>query len=559
MKKTVLLSIVMVLALSMAITGSIAYLSDTDSDVNVMTLGNVKIEQVELQRAEGVPHNAGEAGAGNGVEEGDLVPFQQGKKLYPAYPVNNEVTDYSAEATDLFYWGDYVYTGTAGNGLWNDAKLKGALDKMVFVKNTGKSDCYFRTWIAFECPEGMEYSEGPDKEFMNNVNGGETYNWEDVGYITIDDVQYAVTCATYQRALPAGAQSHPSLLQVVMTHNATNEDMELLGDTYEILAFTQAVQTENFKDIEGKTDLEKATIALDAAFGAVSVNNLPWKAGDVEKNKPIIIDSEEEFKAALKDLTDAGSGSNTIHLAKDMDLSNIEWTPIKVDGYHGADIITVEGNGHVIKGLKAPLFAGGFAGGSGIVIKNLTIADSQIVTTNSQGAGAFIECADSMDVITLINCHLIDSTLTANTANNESRMGGLVGWTAGYNNQNDGPVKSYVTIEKCSVVKCNLSCAGSIGGIIGHSGGNAWTFTTVKDCIVKDCEFNSSDKDDWRVGVVVGTANVGEMTIEGITESGNTLTQTGKTAPDGQRSLYGRFVPGTTGKLVIDGTEITLN
>ena len=67
---------------------------------------------------------------------------------------------------------------------------------------------------------------------------------------------------------------------------------------------------------------------------------------------------------------------------------------------------------------------------------------------------------------------------------------------------------------------------------------------------------SSTDDGEWRVGVVVGTANVGEMTISGITESGNTLTQTGKTAPDGQSNLYGRFVPGTTGKLVIDNVEI---
>ena len=46
-------------------------------------------------------------------------------------------------------------------------------------------------------------------------------------------------------------------------------------------------------------------------------------------------------------------------------------------------------------------------------------------------------------------------------------------------------------------------------------------------------------------------ANVGELTITNVTESGNTITQTGKTAPE-HSNLYGRFVPGTTGKLVID-------
>ena len=59
---------------------------------------------------------------------------------------------------------------------------------------------------------------------------------------------------------------------------------------------------------------------------------------------------------------------------------------------------------------------------------------------------------------------------------------------------------------------------------------------------------------EWKIeiGVVVGTANVGKLTIKNITESGNTITQTGKDAPK-HSNLYGRFVPGTTGELVIDG------
>lgn len=70
------------------------------------------------------------------------------------------------------------------------------------------------------------------------------------------------------------------------------------------------------------------------------------------------------------------------------------------------------------------------------------------------------------------------------------------------------------------------------------------------------CTLHSTDDGGWRVGVVVGTVNVGEVALNNTTESGNTVTQTGKTAPAGQSNLYGRFVPGTTGKLVIDGTAV---
>lgn len=267
------------------------------------------------------------------------------------------------------------------------------------------------------------------------------------------------------------------------------------------------------------------------------------------------VSTPEEMKDVLTAAGAAGSGNTTILFDGDIDMTGEEWTPIKVDGYRGAGVVVIDGNGAVITGLTSPLFAGGFAGGSGIVIRNLTIADSDIVSTNTIGSGAFIDSIDSMPEITLENCHLLNSTVTGGPG---SRTGGLIGWTAGYNNQNDGPVKTYVKINNCSVVGSTIQCDGSVGAIYGHAGNNAWTFSTVENCTVKDCTLNSTDDGGWRVGVVVGTANVGELTINNITESGNTLTQTGKTAPTGEkRNYYGRFVPGSTGKLVIDGVEVT--
>jgi len=283
-------------------------------------------------------------------------------------------------------------------------------------------------------------------------------------------------------------------------------------------------------------------------FGFVEENN-------VITNKTIVtVNDAATLKTALTSAGQAGSGNTYIEFnGDDIDMTGQAWTPIKVDGYHGADIVTIDGNGAIITGLSAPLFAGGFAGGSGIVIKNLTIADSNIISANTIGSGAFIESVDSMNLITLENCHLLNSTVTGGDG---SRTGGLLGWTAGYNNVNDGPVKTYVTITDCSVIGCTITCNGSVGAIYGHAGNNAWTYSTVKDCTVKGNKLISTKTSEWRVGVVVGTANVGELTIENIIESGNTLEQTGLTAPEGQSNLYGRFVPGTTGKLVINGTEI---
>lgn len=267
------------------------------------------------------------------------------------------------------------------------------------------------------------------------------------------------------------------------------------------------------------------------------------------------IATSEELKKALTALASAGSGNNTIEIDGDFDLKDGEtWTPVTIDGYHGAGVITINGNGHTISGLNASLLAGGFAGNSGVVIKDLTLDKVTINDSkNEQGLGAFIGCIDSMPKIELNNCHLTNSSIISTGG---ARVGGLIGWTSGYKNPNNGPVDTYITINNCSVENCEITAKGSVGGIIGHAGANPATYHTISDCTVKNTKLNSTDNGDWRVGVVVGTANVGEVTIKGTIESGNTLTQTDKTAPAGQSNLYGRFVPSTTGKLTIDGNSI---
>lgn len=260
MKKFIALLLTVVLTATVAVGGTVAYLQDDDYAKNTMTVGSVTIEQKEYQRAEGKSHiNAG-------AVEGDLVEFVPNQAIYPAVPVNNLATDYSAEVPNerQFWWGYYT-NGVGANGLWDDAKLKNVMDKIVIVENTGDSDAYYRTLIAVECPVGMNIGEaGAGCEIMLNVNLNKRFDWENVDYITVDGTRYFLMSANYTDVLKTDEISRPSLLQAVLTHHATNEDMALLGDALEILVLTQAVQTEGF---------ENAEQALDRAFGDVTVAN----------------------------------------------------------------------------------------------------------------------------------------------------------------------------------------------------------------------------------------------------------------------------------------------
>ena len=283
---------------------------------------------------------------------------------------------------------------------------------------------------------------------------------------------------------------------------------------------------------------------FDATTGEVKMSYVA-KIGDTEY--PTLADA---FAATDK------TGDTVIELLDDINMTGKSWTPVSVDGYHGQGVITLNGNGKTITGLSAPLFAGGFAGKSGIVIKDLTIADADINdTTNDQGIGAFINCVDSMTRIELDNCHLKNSKIVSTSG---ARVGGLIGWTSGYNNQNDGPVDTKVTLTNCSVENVTIEAKGSVGGLIGHAGANPATYHTITGCTVKDSTLKCTETGkSWRVGDLVGTANVGQVTVDAATSaSQNTLTQENADPQEPEDSIFGRKEVGKAGLVIIDNKVV---
>ena len=530
MKKSTLIMILsLVLAVALGVGGTLAYLQDTDEDVNVMTLGSVYITQNEQE------YN----------EDGELVPFTQDKPMYPAVGTPA--------------WNVDPKTATPEEAAWRQfTGMENVVDKYVTVTNTGKSDAYVRTLVALEMGE-LDINAFADVFGLsvNIVDGAEfdfPGTWEifNDGVYTINDKTYNVMTFEHQDALVPGETTIPSILQMYLKGEATtNETMEKIDGNgngkYDVLVLSQAVQTQGFAD---------ATTALNTAFGEINQDNVQeWFAnigknigspGDkwLNNNPPAEFTGDPaELYKLLSEASDAGSGDVTIDLTESYDMTGYDWKSIKVDGYHGADIVTVNGNGNYIKGLNAPLYSSGFAGGCGVVINDLTIMDSKMQAPTDQGSGAFICCVDSMNKITLKNCHAINVEL-----NGKSRTGGLIGWTSGYSNVNDGPVKTYVTIDGCTVKNCTINAeTESAGGFIGHSGASDWTYTTVTNSAVIDTVINGGSD---RTGIFLGTSNVGETTFTDCTYENVTGTL------NEDHVLYGRTAHGSTGKLVIDDVEI---
>ena len=224
-----ILAVVMAFVLCMGATAAVtvALLQDEDMDVNVMTVGNVYIDQTEMERA----------------DDGSLQDFTQNKPWIPV------TTDPSESTQD---WSSV--TGTAGsNKVYNGA---GVQDKMVFVQNTGNTDAYFRTLIAIEAPEGTD-------DLINTNLNTTDFTWSAPIVAEVSGKRCLVYVATYNDVLSAGEIANPSLIQLYFSKEADNEDAELFGGELDVLVLSQAVQTSGFATAEE---------GLNAAFGEVNAN-----------------------------------------------------------------------------------------------------------------------------------------------------------------------------------------------------------------------------------------------------------------------------------------------
>ena len=354
--KNILLSgLSLVLVAALAIGGTVAYLQDDDSDVNVMTLGNVKIEQHEYERKVGADGNYTTATI-DGVTSYELKDFTQGKDLLPI------VGDPSTGAAG---WDDTVVrmTQVDSYGSMQVFAGKNAQDKFVTVENTGKTDAYIRTIVAIE---------------IGSTDGsliGTSYhsNWSKnaVGKVEIDENTYYVYEYIYKGAsdgsrhvggvLPAGETSYPNLSQVYLKSVATNEDMAAIdgngNGTLDILVVSQAVQAAGFADAE---------TALNAGFGDITTTNHPWAGAGNAPVVPVVVSDAAELNAVI-----AAGGSAV--LSEDVEMEAATTAPY--GNKYGVAL-----NGGVLDGNGKELEIECYGDDYGIMttggtVKNLTIKE----------------------------------------------------------------------------------------------------------------------------------------------------------------------------------------
>ena len=415
MKKIITFLTVVALTASLAIGVTTAYLTDEDEDVNVMTLGNVYIDQIEQERD----------------DSNQLVDFEDNQPLYPAvYP---DGYDFENPTVD---------TEWENAKLW-DETIKNAHDKIVTVENTGKSDSYVRTWFAFE------NGTAPVHINLNDTD----WTWSEViEDVTIAGTVYDLYVATYNGVLKPGETTPPSLLQVALDKSATNEDVAAYGDTYEILVYSQAVQVEGFKDDDH---------ALDTAFGTKDAEHNPWTGvtgvagstgtlkntlgagGNITVGSDINITSADEAaKNAITTDTVVNFGDSVVTLdIPDADSSTSNWVGINVNG---GEVVFNGTTGGIKTADNAELYAVVVRDGADLTINGGeyiggTSAVSVTEGTVTINGGYFASQAATANY--LINC--IDAAYRDGTAKVIIKGGSFLNWNPA-DNASEGADTNFV-------------------------------------------------------------------------------------------------------------------
>lgn len=265
-KKILTMCLVVALAATAIVGGTLAYFTDSDADVNVMTSGNVHIKQDEWQSNE---------------ENTAYKEFENGKALFPyTGPTNSETGIASEYNANLFYpygidgndenhWGD-----STGNVKAAFSNKNNAVDKIVTVTNTGNTPVYFRTLFAFEIARDKEdkvISPFADDKLNYAVMGLDQLKWHEDVIIKVNDVEFMIGEFYYKynkatenlvegqdplSSLDPKTTSYPSLTQIYLNSKVDNEWYEIFGQHYNIIALSQATQMNGF--ISAKSALDKA-------------------------------------------------------------------------------------------------------------------------------------------------------------------------------------------------------------------------------------------------------------------------------------------------------------
>lgn len=255
-KKTILVAaIAVMLVAALVVGGTLAYFTDTDTETNTFTMGNVSIDLNEQQKGENGP-----------------VPFVQNKQLVPGKSNDGNAVSKIVTVTN---------TSTNNDAwVWVELKIPAYLVSADYKTDPHKDESKNALhWNSYGC-FNVEYNAGnywklatsdgivdADHKVTNpKMVAVENGLWNDYKYVRTEtddngNPTYVVIRTTMANTLPAGKTSLPCLAQVYMDWRVTTSAN---GSTYNlpdgstistdlpwnVIVTAYAIQADGFKTVD---------------------------------------------------------------------------------------------------------------------------------------------------------------------------------------------------------------------------------------------------------------------------------------------------------------------
>ena len=238
-KKILALCLVVALAVTAVVGGTLAYFTDTDDAKNTFTVGNVKIDLLEssLHREN--------AGVANGATSDSELWSNVAMEGQPN-------TNYTA-GTGAAYSDDQIKANAAQYSC-NDIKLNPgeSYHKMPYVVNTGANDAYIR--IRVMIPAALDTAVLNSSMYTSSaMSRGEFYpmDYDNSGTVERDGIKYNVYTFTRIDPLAPGEMTYWNVWGTVhMDADVNNAEIAQLipNGTFNVLVEADAIQADTFAD-----------------------------------------------------------------------------------------------------------------------------------------------------------------------------------------------------------------------------------------------------------------------------------------------------------------------
>ena len=261
-KKILALCLVVALAVTAVVGGTLAYFTDTDNETNTFTVGNVKIDLLESQ------YHRVNAGKGNAVNQTEPlkggylwahdVDMQGTPANTPNYVTSGEVWDgqYFSDAqieADAATYKDGYFAEHSQN------MVPGAnVRKNPYVKNTGVNDAYIRVRALIPVSLFDVIDNGPSYWTTTAMNEGQvtsnavttylTSGPEAVKQVDRNGIMYYEYDFTYVKAVKPGEMTFWNVWgNIAINSDATAEQLANV-DSFNVIFEADAIQADGFAD-----------------------------------------------------------------------------------------------------------------------------------------------------------------------------------------------------------------------------------------------------------------------------------------------------------------------